>query len=287
MEVNNWHKELSYDNWVPITVSGSRPPARYKHAAAVVDEKLYIVGGSRNGRHLSDVQVFDFRSLTWSSLKLKADTGNDNGNSSQENLPATSGHNMIRWGEKLLILGGSSRDTSDTLTVQYIDIETCQFGVIKTSGTVPVARVGQSATLVGSRVILFGGEDRRRKLLNDVHVLDLESMTWDMIKTSQTPPAPRYDHAAAMHGERYLMIFGGCSHSVFFNDLHLLDLQTVSRCYFQTFFTCFDKVVFSIWGVQLFLYVTHTQQYFRRPPIHNVVFSVCHSYTKVVFFYDS
>lgn len=30
MEVNNWHKELSYDNWVPITVSGSRPPARYK-----------------------------------------------------------------------------------------------------------------------------------------------------------------------------------------------------------------------------------------------------------------
>lgn len=100
----------------------------------------------------------------------------------------------------------------------------------------------------------------------------------------QTPPAPRYDHAAAMHGERYLMIFGGCSHSVFFNDLHLLDLQTVSRCYFQTFFTCFDKVVYSIWGVQLFLYVTHTQQYFRRPPIHNVVFSVCHSYTKVFFF---
>jgi hypothetical protein len=44
--------------------------------------------------------------------------------------------------------------------------------------------VGQSATLVGSRVILFAGEDRRRKLLNDVHVLDLESMTWDVIKTS-------------------------------------------------------------------------------------------------------
>ncbi|MCH91669.1 acyl-CoA-binding domain protein, partial [Trifolium medium] len=85
---------------------------------------------------------------------------------------------------------------------RYIDIKTCQFGVIKTSGSVPVARVGQSATLVGSRVILFGGEDRSRKLLNDVHVLDLESMTWDMIKTSQTPPAPRYDHAAAMHGER-------------------------------------------------------------------------------------
>lgn len=30
MEVNNWHKELTYDKWVPITVSGARPPARYK-----------------------------------------------------------------------------------------------------------------------------------------------------------------------------------------------------------------------------------------------------------------
>jgi len=30
MEVNNWHKELKYDEWVPITVSGARPAARYK-----------------------------------------------------------------------------------------------------------------------------------------------------------------------------------------------------------------------------------------------------------------
>ncbi|KAK7278611.1 hypothetical protein RJT34_23643 [Clitoria ternatea] len=226
MEVNNWHKDLTFDEWAPIAVSSARPAARYKHAAAVVDEKLYVAGGSRNGRHLSDVQVFDLKSLTWSSLKLKANAGGDDDNSSRENLPALSGHNMIRWGKKLLLLGGISRDSSATLTVHYIDTETCEFGVIKTSGSVPVARVGQSATLVGSRVILFGGEDMKRKLLNDAHVLDLDSMTWDMIKTSKAPPAPRYDHAAAIQGERYLLIFGGCSHSVFFNDLHLLDLQT-------------------------------------------------------------
>ncbi|KAG5152455.1 hypothetical protein JHK84_028927 [Glycine max] len=215
MEVNNWHKELTYDEWVPITVSGARPAARYKHATAVVDEKLYIAGGSRNGRYLSDVQVFDLRSLMWSSLKLKANVGKDDDDSSQEILPATSGHNMVKF-------------------FRYIDIETCQFGVIKTSGDVPVARVGQSATMVGSRVILFGGEDMSRKLLNDVHVLDLESMTWEMIKTTQTPPSPRYDHSAAIQGERYLLIFGGCSHSIFFNDLHLLDMQTMEWSQPQT-----------------------------------------------------
>ncbi|MED6135107.1 hypothetical protein PIB30_043076 [Stylosanthes scabra] len=227
MEVNNWYKELAYEQWTPISVSGARPPARYKHAAAVVNEKLYIVGGSRNGRHLSDVQVFDLRSLTWSSLKLKANSGNDDGSASQKTFPATSGHDMIRWGEKLLLIGGDSKESSDKLVVRYIDIETLQFGVIETSGSIPVARTGQSATLVGSKVILFGGEDMKRKLLNDAHVLDLESMTWDIIKTVQEPPAPRFDHASAMLGDRYLLIFGGCSHSVFFNDLHLLDMQTM------------------------------------------------------------
>lgn len=44
----------------------------------------------------------------------------------------------------------------------------------------------------------------------------------------QTPPAPRFDHTAAVHAEHYLLIFGGCSHASFFNDLHVLDLQSVS-----------------------------------------------------------
>lgn len=39
-------------------------------------------------------------------------------------------------------------------------------------------------TLVGSRLIIFGGEDRSRKLLNDVHVLDLETMTWEAVETT-------------------------------------------------------------------------------------------------------
>lgn len=47
-----------------------------------------------------------------------------------------------------------------------------------------VARGGHSVTLVGSRLIIFGGEDRSRKLLNDIHVLDLETMTWDAVEAT-------------------------------------------------------------------------------------------------------
>lgn len=44
---------------------------------------------------------------------------------------------------------------------------------------------------------------------------------------SGLPPSPRSDHAAAVHVERYLFIFGGGSHATCYNDLHILDMQTV------------------------------------------------------------
>ncbi|KAL6130317.1 hypothetical protein ACLB2K_068698 [Fragaria x ananassa] len=227
VDASNWQSHLAYDQWVALPVSGSRPPARYKHAAVVVHENLYIVGGSRNGRHLSDVQVFDFRNLLWSTIKLNASSNNFEDSGVQEVVPPTSSHNLVKWGNKLLVIGGNSKKLSDKIIVWFIDLETHLSGVMETSGKVPAARAGQSTTLVGSRLIMFGGEDRSRKLLNDVNVLDLETMTWDVMDTSQTPPAPRYDHTAAVHAERYLLIFGGCSHSSFFSDLHVLELQAM------------------------------------------------------------
>ncbi|KAK0592644.1 hypothetical protein LWI29_022839 [Acer saccharum] len=228
MDITNWHSELDYEQWVALPVSGPRPSARYKHASAVVGEKVYIVGGSRNGRYLSDVQVFDLRSLAWSNVRLETElnAGEAEDSGSQEVLPPTSDHSMIKWGNKLFLLGGHSKKSSDSMIVWFIDLETSHCGVVKTSGKAPVARGGHSVSLAGSRLIVFGGEDRSRKLLNDVHVLDLETMTWDVIEAMQTSPAPRYDHTAAVHAERYLLVFGGCSHSIFFNDLHVLDLQT-------------------------------------------------------------
>jgi hypothetical protein len=134
---------------------------------------------------------------------------------------------MIKWENKLLIFAGQSRNVSDNITVRFVDLESHVCGIIETTGKVPVARSGQSVSLVGSKVVMFGGEDRHRHLLNDVHVLNLETMTWDLLETTQTPPAPRFDHTAAVHSDRYLLIFGGCSRSIFFNDLHVFDLDTL------------------------------------------------------------
>eukprot|EP01018_Ginkgo_biloba_P017861 Gb_28900 [translate_table: standard] len=218
-----------YDQWVALSVSGRRPTARYEHAAAVVQERMYVVGGNHNGRYLNDIQVLDLKALTWSKVETKTalDSLSSKESSSQAVLSPCAGHCLIRWGNKLLAVAGHAKDPSDTVTVRAFDPEMCTWSVLKSYGKAPIARGGQSVTLVGSSLVMFGGEDSRRCLLNDLNILDLDTMTWDAIEAVGMPPSSRSDHTAAVHADRYLLIFGGCSHSTCFSDLHILDLQTM------------------------------------------------------------
>ncbi|KAJ4957308.1 hypothetical protein NE237_014091 [Protea cynaroides] len=215
-----------YDQWVQPSISGQRPKARYEHGAAVVQDKMYIFGGNHNGRYLNDLQVLDLRNLTWSSVEVKAGTESLE-SPSPVPLPPCAGHSLIPWENKLITIAGHTKDPSETVTVKAFDLQTFTWSTLKTYGKPPVSRGGQSVTLVGLTLVIFGGEDANRALLNDFHILDLETMTWDDIDAAGVPPSPRSDHAAAVYAERYLFIFGGGSHATCFNDLHVLDLQNM------------------------------------------------------------
>ncbi|KAH6802488.1 acyl-CoA binding protein 4 [Perilla frutescens var. frutescens] len=207
-----------YDQWISPPISGTLPKARYEHGAAVIDDKMYIFGGNHNGRYLSDLQVLNMRSWTWSRVEIQAGTGG---------TTPCAGHSLIPWDGKLLSVAGHTKDPSETLQVKVFDLQTCTWSTLKTYGKPPVSRGGQSVTLVGMTLVIFGGQDAKRSLLNDLHILDLETMTWDEMDTVGISPSPRSDHAAAVHADRYLLIFGGGSHATCFNDLHVLDLQTM------------------------------------------------------------
>ncbi|KAL7259527.1 hypothetical protein ACSBR1_005423 [Camellia fascicularis] len=216
-----------YDQWIAPLVSGPRPKARYEHGAAVIDDKMYIFGGNQNGRYLNDLQVLDLRSWTWSRIEVKAETVSLE-SPSPVPMPPCAGHSLIPWGaNKLLSLAGHTKDPSEYIQVKAFDLKTHTWSTLKTYGKPPVSRGGQSVTLVGSTLVIFGGQDAKRSLLNDLHILDLETMTWDEFDAVGVPPSPRSDHAAAVHAERYLLIFGGGSHATCFNDLHVLDLQAM------------------------------------------------------------
>ncbi|GAV86981.1 ACBP domain-containing protein/Kelch_2 domain-containing protein/Kelch_3 domain-containing protein [Cephalotus follicularis] len=215
-----------YDQWIAPPISGQRPKARYEHGAAVVQDKMYIYGGNHNGRYLNDLHVLDLRSWTWSKVEAKVGAESTESQSPVTVTPCA-GHSLIPWENKLLSIAGHTKDPSETIQVKVLDLQTSTWSNLKTYGKAPVSRGGQSVSLVGTSLVIFGGQDAKRSLLNDLHILDLETMTWDEIDAVGVPPSPRSDHAAAVHAERYLLIFGGGSHATCFNDLHVLDLQAM------------------------------------------------------------
>ncbi|KAL6324095.1 hypothetical protein AAG906_006366 [Vitis piasezkii] len=180
-----------YDQWIAPS-----------HGAAVVQDKMYIFGGNHNGRYLNDLQVLDLRSWTWSKVEVKAGTESLSHHLLYHYLPVLVIPWLIQWENKLLSIAGHTKDPSETIQVKAFDLQTCTWSTLKTYGKAPASRGGQSVTLVGTSLVIFGGQDG-------------------------VPPSPRSDHAAAVHAERYLLIFGGGSHATCFNDLHVLDLQSM------------------------------------------------------------
>ncbi|KAM3704829.1 hypothetical protein ACJW31_03G035600 [Castanea mollissima] len=215
-----------YDQWIAPPISGQRPKARYEHGAAVVQDKMYVYGGNHNGRYLNDIHVLDLRSWTWSKIEAKAGAESLESPSPVTFAPCA-GHSLIPWENKLLSIAGHTKDPAESIQVRAFDLQSNTWSPLKTYGKAPVSRGGQSVTLFGTSLVIFGGQDAKRTLLNDLHVLDLETLTWDEIDAVGVPPSPRSDHAAAVHAERYLLIFGGGSHATCFNDLHVLDLQAM------------------------------------------------------------
>ncbi|CAL9219700.1 unnamed protein product [Arabidopsis halleri] len=215
-----------YNQWTAPQTSGQRPKARYEHGAAVIQDKMYIYGGNHNGRYLGDLHVLDLKNWSWSRVETKVATDAQE-TSTPTLLAPCAGHSLIAWDNKLLSIGGHTKDPSESMQVKVFDPHTSTWSMLKTYGKPPVSRGGQSVTMVGKTLVIFGGQDAKRSLLNDLHILDLDTMTWDEIDAVGVSPSPRSDHAAAVHAERYLLIFGGGSHATCFDDLHVLDLQTM------------------------------------------------------------
>jgi len=85
--------------------------------------------------------------------------------------------------------------------------------LLKTTGAVPSARYGASATLIHSNgkdyMLVFGGFDELSTPCNDVFILDLNSLVWEEIKPSGNNPTARFHHTSNLINGNELIIFGG------------------------------------------------------------------------------
>ncbi|XP_016480893.1 uncharacterized protein LOC107801977 [Nicotiana tabacum] len=213
------------ENWMLLSIAGEKPTPRFNHAAAVVGNKMVVVGGESGSRLLEDVQVLNFDSFSWTTASSKLYLSPT---SLPLKIPACKGHALVQWGKKILMVGGKTDPASDKVSVWAFDTETECWSLLEAKGDVPVARSGHSVLRASSVLILFGGEDAKRRKLNDLHMFDLKSLTWLPLHCTGTGPSPRSNHVAALYDDKLLLIFGGSSKSRTLNDLYTLDFETMA-----------------------------------------------------------
>lgn len=79
---------------------------------------------------------------------------------------------------------------------------------LEASGEAPEPRYGHSATLMGSKIVTFGGQNTLIQF-NDCHVLDPVAAAWSSPTVNGTPPMVRMKHTASAITPSTLLVFGG------------------------------------------------------------------------------
>ncbi|XP_038995111.1 acyl-CoA-binding domain-containing protein 6-like [Hibiscus syriacus] len=212
------------ENWMVLSVSGEAPVPRFNHAATIVGNKMIVVGGESVNGTLDDVQVLNFNTFSWSMASSKLYSSPSN---LPLKIPSCKGHSLVSWGKKALLVGGRPDPANDKLSVWSFDTETECWSVMEAKGEIPIARSGHTVVRTSSVLILFGGEDAKKKKLNDLHMFDFKSLTWLTLQCTGTRPSPRSNHVATLYGDKTLFVFGGASKSRTLNDLYSLDFETM------------------------------------------------------------
>ncbi|XP_028109348.1 acyl-CoA-binding domain-containing protein 6-like isoform X1 [Camellia sinensis] len=212
------------ENWMGLSIAGDKPTPRFNHAAAVIGNKMVVVGGESTDGMLEDVQVLNFDRFSWTTASSKLYLSPTN---LPLKIPACKGHSLVSWGKKVLLIGGKTDPASDRVSVWAFDTETECWSLMEAKGDVPVARSGHTVVRANSVLILFGGENAKRKKLSDLHMFDLKSFTWLPLHCTGQGPSPRSNHVATLYGDKMLLIFGGASKSKTLNDIYSLDFETM------------------------------------------------------------
>merc|ERR1719300_971733 len=104
---------------------------------------------------------------------------------------------------------------------------------LKTLNT-PLARSSHGVSVIGDVLYMFGGEHSARQPLDStLNSLNLKSQdkTWQKVKTTGTPPLPRFGHSQAVLGNR-IFIFGGRMGTAvdekLLDDLFVFDTETAA-----------------------------------------------------------
>ena len=227
----------STNQWFMPEVKGDVPPGCAAYGFACDGTRLLVFGGMiEYGRYSNDVYELQSANWEWRHVRPKAPKN--------ESAPCPRlGHSFTMIGSQVFLFGGLANDSDEPkdnipryLNDLYI-LDTrpgqpaMQWEKPVFFGTPPSPRESHTAiayipkistsstsnssnnngctngsTVPGAKLFIYGGMAGCR--LNDLHILDINTMTWTSPKLSGSAPFPRSLHSASLIGKK-MFIFGG------------------------------------------------------------------------------
>jgi hypothetical protein len=223
----------STNQWFMPDVKGDVPPGCAAYGFACDGTRLLVFGGMiEYGRYSNDLYELQSANWEWRHVRPKAPKN--------DVAPCPRlGHSFTMIGSQVFLFGGLANDSDDPkdnipryLNDLYI-LDTrpgqpvMQWERPSCTGTPPSPRESHTAvayipkdstitnsnngclngnSIPGAKLIIYGGMAGCR--LDDLHILDLGTMTWSSPNISGPPPLPRSLHSASIIGSR-MYIFGG------------------------------------------------------------------------------
>ncbi|KAE9024265.1 hypothetical protein PR001_g12721 [Phytophthora rubi] len=204
--------------WEPLRPAAGAPAVKNHTATAVTAHELLVFGGYDGRRNHNALYLLDVSRRAWRELSHET----------RGQAPAgRNGHTATLAERKLFVLGGwlgSGPLAAADLHVLHLDTLTWeQPALAEALGPCNMHTADYVARL--RSILVFRGGDGR-EYLNDLHALQIDSMTWTTVRTRGRAPAPRANHSSALVGGD-LLVFGGWDGRQRLNDVHVLDTQSM------------------------------------------------------------
>lgn len=205
--------ELQTANWEwrhvrPKAPKNDAPPCpRLGHSFTMIGSQVFLFGGLANDsddpkdnipRYLNDLYVLDTRPgqpvMQWEKPVCFGNAPSPReSHSAIAYIPKSSSTNSTTANNNNLSTNTNNNNTNNTSS-------------LSSSNGCPTSTSSNGVSTAGAKLIIYGGMAGCR--LDDIHILDISTMTWSNPKISGTPPLPRSLHSASVIGNK-MFVFGG------------------------------------------------------------------------------
>jgi len=202
------------DEWVTLS---NMPQARFRHGAAVVGKKMYLIGGRDiNDTIIKVVDVYDSATNTWKSL-----------DSSSDWTSATSDLVVVAVGSYIYAISGYTQDYATVATISVFDT-TSQIWQPFQLPTMSTSRGDACAVVIENLIYVFGGFNGNNfcEALDSLEVFDTESRIWTNKKSLDEP---RGDAGCGVQHGEFHAIAGEKKSNVTFCTKYDIPIQHVEH----------------------------------------------------------